>query len=79
MVNEKMMETFEQTTRVPVDYTYAVFAFIAVGLVGYLLVTTFKDAWHRFQNDELRMNEFLTVLTRSIILFMFMLIVFGGS
>ncbi len=76
---DKMFETFEAATRVPVDYTYAVFAFLAVGLVAYLLVITIKDSWPRYQDQEMSIKDFFMVITRSIILFMFMLVVFSPA
>ena len=77
MANQSMFDTFESSTRVPVDYSYAAFAFIAVGLIGYLLVVVIKDGWARHQNNELSMGDFMWVITSAMILFLFALAVFS--
>jgi len=77
MANEAMFKAFESSTRVPVDYSYAAFAFIAVGLIGFLLVVVIKDGWARNQNDELSIGDFMWIITRAMILFLFALVVFS--
>jgi len=79
MANQSMFDSFESSTRVPVDYSYATFAFIAVALIGYLLVVVIKDGWTRHQNDELSMGDFMWVITRAMILFLFALAVFSPA
>ncbi len=79
MANQSMFEAFEASTRVPVSYSYAAFAFVAVGLIGFLLVVVIKDGWFRHQNDELSIGDYMWVIARAMILFLFALGVFSPA
>ncbi len=79
MANPSMFEAFVASTGVPVGYSYATFAFIAVGLIGYLLVVVVKDGWTRHQNDELSIGDYMWVITRAMVLFLFALAVFSPA
>ncbi|MAZ86581.1 MAG: hypothetical protein CL693_02960 [Cellvibrionaceae bacterium] len=79
MANQSMLEAFESSTRVPVDYSYAAFAFIAVGMIGFLLVVVIKDGWARHQNEEMSIGDFMMIIMRAMILFLFALAVFSPT
>ncbi len=79
MANQSMFDAFESSTRVPVDYTYAGFAFITVGMIGYLLVVVIKDGWARHENEEMNFGDFMMIIMRAMILFLFALAVFSPT
>lgn len=66
-----VLDRFRDVTGYEATYFYAASAFFVAVILAYLLFTTIKGSWIRWQAEEMEAGEVVNTIARAIILLMF--------